>query len=285
MPRRSWLCTRSGRVKALLLALLLSAGMARARAAELKPETVLAFERYQRAAEAALAADIQVPERFLRILHADPDSTRDAEGQLRRGEVAVARLRVTDRGKRIAIPDGLLHHWMGAVFVPGVRVADAVAMMQDYDRHNEIFRPAIAQARTIEREGDRFRIFLRFFMKRVVTVVVNTESLAEFTRLAPERVVSAIRSTRIQELESPGTPQEREKPIGRDGGYLWRLNSYWRFLERDGGTYIECETLTLTRGIPIGFRWIVGPFVTGLPREFLTSILQTVRKALGATRR
>lgn len=158
-------------------------------------------------------------------------------------------------------------------------------MMQDYDRHDEIFRPAIAQARTIEREGDRFRIFLRFFMKRVVTVVVNTESLAEFTQLAPERVVSAIRSTRIQELESPGTPQEREKPIGRDGGYLWRLNSYWRFLERDGGTYIECETLTLTRGIPIGFRWIVGPFVTGLPREFLTSILQTVRKALGATRR
>lgn len=285
MRRRSWLCTRSGRVKALLLALLLSAGMARARAAELKPETVLAFERYQRAAEAALAADIRVPERFLRILYADPDSTRDAEGQLRRGEVAVARLRVTDRGQRIAIPDGLLHHWMGAVFVPGVRVADAVAMMQDYDRHDEIFRPAIAQARTIEREGDRFRIFLRFFMKRVVTVVVNTESLAEFTQLAPERVVSAIRSTRIQELESPGTPQEREKPIGRDGGYLWRLNSYWRFLERDGGTYIECETLTLTRGIPIGFRWIVGPFVTGLPREFLTSILQTVRKALGATRR
>jgi hypothetical protein len=283
MRRRSSLCARRG--AALLPAIVLLAASAPLRAAELKPETVAAFERYQRAAEAAIAADIETAERFLRILHTAPDGTRNRQDQLHKGEVAVARLQVTENGKRIPIPDGLVHHWMGAVFVPGARVADAVAMMQDYDRHAEIFRPAIARARTIDRDGDRFRIFLRFFMKKVITVVVNTESTAVFTRLTPQRTVSAIRSTRIQELESAGTPHEREKPVGRDGGYLWRLNSYWRFLEQDDGTYIECETLTLTRSIPIGFGWIVGPFVTGLPRELLAATLQTARKALGANRR
>lgn len=251
------------------------------RAAELKPQTVAAFERYQRVAEAAMTADIETPERFLRSLPADPAARRAVEDRLRKGEVAVTRLSAREQSEPISIPDGLVHHWMGAVFVPGARLGDAVALMQDYERHDEVFRPAIAQSHTLDRDGDRFRIFLRFFMKKVITVVVNTESIAEFRRLAPDRVVSAIRSTRIQELDEPGTPQEREKPVGRDGGYLWRLNSYWRFVERDGGTYIECESLTLTRGIPMGFRWIVGPFVTGLPRELLASMLQTARKNLG----
>jgi hypothetical protein len=251
-------------------------------AAELKPEAAAAFERYASAAEAAIAADIEDPNRFLRILHADPAARQTVEEELRTGQVAVARLQTTERGKRIEIPDGLVHHWLGAVFLRGVRIADAVALMQDYDRHAEVFRPAIAQSKMLERDGDRFHVFLRFSMKKVITVVVNTESTAEFRRLATDRVVSAIRSTRVQELEAPGTPQEREKPIGHDGGFLWRLNSYWRFLERDGGTYIECETLTLTRRIPVGFGWIIGPFVTSLPRELLASTLQTTRKALGS---
>ncbi len=267
-----------------VVVLVVLGGEAPASAADLKSETVAAFDRYQRAAEAAIAADIDSPERFLRILHVDPASRQDAEEQLRTGGVAVAKLQVTEQGKRIAIPDGLVHHWMGAVFVPGTRIGDAVALMQDYDRHHTIFRPAIAQSKTLDHDGDRFRLFLRFFMKKVITVVVNTDSTAEFTHLASNRVVSAIRSTRVQELEEPGTPREREKPVGRDGGYLWRLNSYWRFLERDGGTYIECESLTLTRGIPIGFGWIVGPFVTSLPRELLASTLQTTRKTLVGSR-
>ena len=102
----------------------------------------------------------------------------------------------------------------------------------------------------LEHDGDRYRLVLRFFFKKIIAVTVNTESIAEFTPRGPDRVSSAIRSTRVTEVENPGTPDERELPVGRDGGYLWRLNTYWRFLERDGGTYIECESLTLTRGIP-----------------------------------
>ena len=122
--------------------------------------------------------------------------------------------------------------------------------------------------------------FLRFYFKKVISVTVNTESAAEFTRYAPDRVSSAIRSTRIAEVESPDMPGERERPVGHDGGFLWRLNTYWRFLEQDGGAYIECESLTLTRGIPTGLGWLIGPFVTSIPRETVALTLTATRRTL-----
>jgi hypothetical protein len=85
-------------------------------------------------------------------------------------------------------------------------------------------------------------------------------------------------------VADPGTPQERERPVGQDGGYLWRLYTYWRFLERDGGTYVQCEAISLTRGIPFALGWLVGPFVTSIPRESLTFTLETTRKTLAGGR-
>jgi hypothetical protein len=121
-------------------------------------------------------------------------------------------------------------------------------------------------------------------VKKVITVVVNSEHEARFTRPARDRAEGRIRSTRIAQVEDPDTPQERELPVGRDGGYLWRLNTYWRLLERDGGTYLQCESISLTRGIPTGFGWLVGPFVTSIPRESLTFTLETTRNRLAERR-
>ena len=117
-------------------------------------------------------------------------------------------------------------------------------------------------------------------MKKVITVVVNSEHEARFMRLAPDRAQSRIYSLRIAEVDDPDTPGEREKPVGRDGGFLWRLYTYWRFLERDEGTYVECEAISLTRGVPTGFGWLVGPFVNSIPRESLAFTLETTRTTL-----
>ena len=125
-----------------------------------------------------------------------------------------------------------------------------------------------------------FRVYLRFYMKKVITVVVNSEHEVRFSWPAADRAQSRIHSLRIAEVEDPDTPGEREMPVGQDGGYLWRLNTYWRFLERDGGTYIQCEAISLTRAIPLGLGWLVGPFVTSIPRESLTFTLETTRKTL-----
>ncbi len=251
-----------------------------ASAAELKAGTISAFNRYQAAAEASITADFAA-DRFLRGIRGNEAHQRESLAQLRRGQVVVEKLTVLDASrKRIDIPDGLLHHWVATAFNPGIRLDQAVAMMQDYDDHSELFRPNVVRSKTLEHAGDHFKIFLRFFFKKVISVTVNTESTADFTRHAPDRVSSAIRSTKINEVENPDGPNERELPVGQDGGFLWRLNTYWRFLERDGGTYVECESLTLTRGIPMGLGWIIGPFITSIPRETLTMTLEATRRGL-----
>jgi hypothetical protein len=251
---------------------VLSAAVA---AAELLPHTIAAFDRYVRATEAQMRADP-----FLRIDMLPEVERRANLAALKQGELYIEPLTTREAGNSIHVPDGLIHHWVGAVFVPGVRLDEAVRLLQDYDRHDEIYRPAVARSELVSRDGDAFRVNLRFYMKKVLTVVVNTENDARFTRLAPDRVQSRIYSLRVAEVADPGTPRERERPVGRDGGYLWRLYTYWRFLERDAGTYIQCESITLSRGIPFALKWLIGPFVTGIPRESLTFTLERTRDTL-----
>jgi hypothetical protein len=247
-----------------------------AAAADLQPQTIAAFDRYVRAVE----AQTSVLDPFLRIDALGTAEKAAALAAMRRGDVFVERLQAREGSRAIDIPDGLVHHWLGAVFVPGVALEQAVALMQDYDRHAEMLRPAVARSRLLSRNGDEFRVYLRFTMKKVVTVVVNTENEARFIRLGPDRAQSRIISTRIAEVENPDTPEEAEKPEGHDGGFLWRFNTYWRFVERDGGTYVQCEALSLTRGIPVLLRWLIGPFLTSIPRESLTFSLERIRRQL-----
>lgn len=247
-----------------------------AHSAELKPQTVAAFDRYARLTEARMDGDGA----FLWI-DGLPEAERRARLQtVRNGQLVIERLQTRDAGKEIAVPDGLIHHWLGTVFVPGVNLDQAVALLQDYDRHAEIYKPNVARSKLLSRQGDVFRVYLRFYMKKVIAVTVNSDHEARFSRRGPDREESRIHSLRIAEVENADTPQEREKPVGHDGGYLWRLYTYWRFLERDDGTYVQCEAISLTRAIPMGFGWLVGPFVTGIPRDSLTFTLETTRKTL-----
>jgi len=255
-------------------------GSPAADAADLQPETGAAFDRYARETERRIATEVASAATFLRIDTAPHRARQAGLERLRRGEILIERLVATENGQTIVIPDGLVHHWVGVVFLPNVSRAAAVALLQDYGRHGEIYRPRIERSALQSRHGNVFRFSLRLFMKKGITVVINSEHEARFEEPAADRAHSRIVSTRMAEVENPGTPQEREMPIGHDGGYLWRLNSYWRFLERDGGTYLQCESLSLTREIPFGLGWLVGPFVNSLPRESLEFTLSTTRAAL-----
>jgi hypothetical protein len=243
-------------------------------AADLHEATVKAFDTYVSAAEARAATP------FLWL-----DTRPAAERQrvlagLKKGELVIERLRVRPGGRELDVPDGMIHHWLGTVFIPDATAADAVKLLQDYDRHAAIYAPTVGRSRLLSQKGDDFRFSLRFVMTKVITVVVDGEHHARFAWFGPGRARSWIRSTRLAEVTGAGTGAEREEPVGQGGGYLWRLNSYWRFDERDGGVYLECESVSLTRDIPFGLGWIVGPFVTSLPRESLEFTLQTTRKKL-----
>jgi hypothetical protein len=267
---------------AAIVAVVLSA--ATLTAAELRDATAKAFETYVAAAEARPATT------FLWV-DTEPRAERERLlADLRHGELVIERLRARPGGRELAVPDGMIHHWIGTVFIPKATAAAAVRLLQDYDHHAEIYAPAVAKSRLLshsagraplsELPGDEFRFSLRFVMTKVITVVVDGDHQARFAWLGPGRARSWIRSTRLAEVSGAGTNAEREEPVGKGGGYLWRLNSYWRFEERDGGVYLECESISLTRDIPFGLGWAVGPFVTSLPRESLEFTLQTTRKTL-----
>jgi hypothetical protein len=137
--------------------------------------------------------------------HAAPDRRNEIVKGLQQGGVTIERLQTREGTKEIEVPDGLIHHWVGTVFVPRITVKDAVALMQDYDRHSKYFAPAIARSKTLEHHGDRFRVALRFHVKKVITVTMDTENEAEFFHPSDDRAYSRIRSTRTSEIADAGT--------------------------------------------------------------------------------
>jgi hypothetical protein len=248
-------------------------------AAELQPRTIAAFDRYVSVTERGLNTGP-----FLWVDRLPPARRSEVLALIRGNMLSIESLRTLDNDREIDVPGGLIHHWVGTAFVPGGTLDQTLAILQDYNRHERIYAPVVARSRLISRDGDRFRFFLRFNMKKVITVVVNSEHEALFTRPAPDRAEGWIHSTKIAEVENADGAGEREKPVGEDGGYLWRLNTYWRLQVRDGGLYIQCESVSLTRAIPAGLGWIVGPFVTSIPKESLTFTLETTRQQLTSAR-
>jgi hypothetical protein len=132
----------------------------------------------------------------------------------------------------------------------------------------------------MRRDGNDFQVLLRFHKKKVVTSVLDTEHDVHYAMIDSTHALSRSHTTRVQEVENAGEADERLEPEGHDRGLLWRMNTYWRFEERDGGTYVESQSISLTRDIPTGLGWLVGPFVHSIPRESLTFTLGTTRSAV-----
>jgi hypothetical protein len=239
-------------------------------AAELKRETLRAFDQYVSQREAALSRRIEAGT----FLWSDesPERARRVKG----GEVVIE----GRNGGVQEIQSGLVHDWTGAVFIPGARLKQVLDLVQNYDNHKNIYDPEVVDSKLRNRNGNDFRIHLRLLKRKVLTVVLSTEHDVRYFPLDGTRVHSRSYSRKIAELDDPGTEKERELPPGQDHGFLWRLNSYWRFQERDGGVYVECEAISLTRGIPTGLGWMITPIIRELPRESLEKTLESTREAV-----
>jgi hypothetical protein len=246
--------------------------------AELKQATIEGFTRYVQATEARIDKELARPGAFLYVAGLPEPRRGQAMAVLKRGEVYMERLATTDvSGRPMTTPDGLIHHWMGAVFIPGVALSPVLAFVQDYDRHQEYYKPEVIGSRLVTHHGNDFKIFYRLRKKKVITVTLNSVHDVHYFPVDATRAYSRSYSTRIAEVENVGQPTEREKPVGQDGGFLWRLDSYWRFEERDGGVYVECESVSLTRDIPTGLGWLIKPFITDIPKESLQMTMGSTR--------
>jgi hypothetical protein len=250
-------------------------------AAEPKPEAVEAWNRYIALTESRIAAQERDSTRFLVVQKETPESSAAAsEAKLRNGEVVIERLKTTDGDKDIAAPGAVIHHWVGTAFIPAATIKQAFMVLQDYDRHSTTYAPEVEKSKLLRRSGDDFTAYLRFVKNKVITVVLDTYHQVHYGMLDATHAYSRSYTTKVTEIEDPGTPQEREKSAEEEQGFMWKMNTYWRFEERDGGLYIQCEAVTLTRDVPYGLAWIIKPFVTSIPKESLTATMTETRKAL-----
>jgi hypothetical protein len=257
-----------------------------AHAAELKPKTRAGFDHYVQVANARIQAELAASAKgapFLDFELKDAAQQRAIRDQLSKGETVIEKVVEKENGKNIDdIPDGIIHHWRATVFIPGADLKSTVVLISDYNNNKNVYKPEVVDSRLLSKKvidpnTTEFHAFLRFYKKKILAVTLNTEHDALYTVLSPTREIESSHTVRVAQVDAAGTPNEREKPVGNDDGFMWALNSYWRLEQKDGGTYVQCEAISLTRDIPTGLGWIVKPFITDVPKESLHTTMDQTR--------
>ena len=239
---------------------------------ELKQESLAAFQSYIDQAESEMERTLDGSKPFL-WTDADPSRSR----RVQQGDV-LAQLWSED--SPVHVPSGLIHDWIGAVFIPGATVRRTLARVQDYDNHKHIYQPEVMDSRLISHHGNDFGIFLRLLKRKIITVVLDTYHDVHYHRVSDDQWFCRSYTTRIAEVDDAGTPRENIYPPDTGFGFMWRLYSYWRFAGGKGGVVVECRAISLTRDIPFGLGLIIEPIIKNLPRESLVNTLLATRKAL-----
>ncbi len=263
------------RLKTAVMHCLIICGLTYVGAAQEK-QTTEAFDRYTTAAERRIMQARGKSRSFLRIDALSAPQRKQVMERLRQGEVVIEKQGETPS----EISRGLIHDWVGTVLISKVTVAQVLALVQDYDHSNQHYTPDVVRSRLVSHNGDDFQVFMRLHKHKVVTVVLDTDYNVHYGRLDATHQFSLSRSTRVSEIADPGSSNERTLAAGHDHGFMWRLNSYWAFEQVDDGVLVECEAISLTRDIPTGLAWMIGPFVNSIPRESLQFTLDATRKAL-----
>lgn len=270
------------RAGAGVMVVAMAASASASEEAKLQPQTLQSFAKYVAAVEARRAKEIAERQPFLHFERYAAAEQARIMAALRRGEVVVERgAPARDAaGREIGIDGGSINHWRGTVLVPRVRLDQLLKVLQEpqADRHKQ---EDVISSRVVSRNGDSQKVFLRLRRTKFVTVVYDTEYDVDYKRLAPDRALSNSISTRIVEIENAGTPRERALPEGDDHGYMWRLNSYWRYQQLPDGVLVEVESLTLSRDLPPIIGPLIRPIVNSTARESMTRTLASVRARFG----
>jgi hypothetical protein len=227
--------------------------------ARLTPKATAAFDRYVEQAE----------------LRMNSDPIRDPK--LRGGE---ARVQGADAARNANAPGAMIQDWVGTTFIPGATLAQVQSVLRDYAGYKNFYRPKVIESRQLARNGDEYDVLLRLYEKHILTVVLNSTYHIRYEMPDSNHLIVTSRSTHIGEVKDPGKSTAEEVPPGEDSGFLWRLNSYWRFEAADGGVYARCEAISLSRDVPAGLGWMLKGFLDGFPKESMVNTLRGTRSAI-----
>ncbi len=246
-----------------------------AEAAQLQVDTVAAWNAYVQATEQRIARELASAEGFLAQDFApSPESTR---GALETGDIGVVKMASLDRaGRDIAVPNGMVHHWRGSVFLPGITLDEVLTRVAN-PTARDLAQEDVLDSRVLERGPGLLRLFLRLQRSQLVTVVYDTEHAIHYTRHGRTRASSTSVATRIVEVANAGTTGERARPAGQDRGFLWRLNSYWRYEQTGNGVIVECESISLSRAVPSLLAGTIRPLIDHVARGSMERTLSSMR--------
>jgi len=237
-------------------------------AAQLTPATISAWERYIQAAESRLRSE---PDKWM-------DQFPDRVERLRGGDIVAA---PTNGRSFCRVPHGLVHDWTGAVFIPTASIADVLAVLRDYDLYARVYAPTVRSAELISRDGDRESYRIRYLRKALfATVVLDIEYNVQYRRVDEHRWFSTSVSTWVRHTQDYGQPGEHALPADDGSGFVWRAFGITRLDERDGGVYLEQNSIALSRTVPFELRWLVEPFVERLSQALVTASLRQTRDAV-----
>ena len=264
---------------AVLLALFFTCPAA-THASELAQPTAEEFQRYVQRTEARMQSELADPEHFLYFDSLSKEGKNSVLTRLHHGQVVIEPMKTDDNGKEIKVSGGLVHHWLAIGFIPGITRDQVIDLAQDYPRHPKVYAPDVQEAQVLEHFDQHFLVSYRFYRRAIVTTVYNTEFNVDYQLPDSTRGYCFARAVRIAEVQNPGKPDEKEFSVGNDHGYMWRLNLYTRYLEKDNGVYVQIEFVALSRSAPGIVAWVANPYIRSIPTAYLTNYVRTTKRAL-----
>lgn len=239
-------------------------------AAEPKRDTLRAWDEYVGSVNTSIVERNAEIRPFLTV-----DESLDAMRRVQNGKLVI-----TNHDPR-KVPQGLIHHWVGVMFIPNASLDQVMRVLNDYGRYSDIYKSLIRKTSVIKQSGDTVKVNVLAVQKAFSTIAaVETDEEIRIARPASNRVCITANSVGIQEIADYGQSGEHAFPEARRPGYVWRALIVQRLEQRDGGVYVELETISLSRGIPIEVRWLIKPLTDELPRKMMTNILEETRAAV-----
>jgi hypothetical protein len=239
-------------------------------------ETMRAFQRYSAAVQRRTETEGS-SRRFLQM-----EALPDARKRLMAGEILTIPASDLKLDPPIDVSGGQVQHWIGAAFIPRASLDRAIAGLQDYGNRKRYMQPVIIHSRVLSHAGDEFEIYLRLRQKSLLSAVFDVVQRIKYLRPDPSHVLIESKSESVREVPSEQSP--RGTPA-RDRGLIWALDDYWRLAEGDGGVYIECEALVLSRQVPAVIRWIAVGMIARASQRMLAGTLKADVRIIGDAQR
>jgi putative flippase GtrA len=225
------------------------------------------WDRYASLLDRSRAADLA---RGVEAWATDDDPTgARVRAVVTRGEIAVTRRTVSGAD----VDDATLEHWQGSLLVRGVTLAHVAQRLRHPDRYPQ--PPDVLSLKVSGWSDDGHDLYLRLTRSLLISATYDTWHRVHHQARGPTRLDSTSLVTRIEEVHEAGTPAERRVRLEDSRGFLWRMQSYWRFTAVPEGVIVTCESISLSRPVPTGLGLISRPIITRVARESMTTALRT----------